>query len=130
SLIAVVAIGAALLLFTFLSARHHHRVRLDGLSTVRRMVTMARQGLGVMRAPAAAAVAIFWQCIGWLAQLFAVWTAMRAFDIDKPLAAAALVLLLMNVATILPLWPGNIGLMQAAVALPLTNYGVGYGHGF
>ena len=30
-----------------------------------------------------------------------------------------LVLLLMNIATVFPLWPGNIGLLQAAVALPL-----------
>jgi len=36
----------------------------------------------------------------------------------------------MNVATIVPLWPGNFGLVQAAVALPLRNYGVAYATGF
>ena len=36
----------------------------------------------------------------------------------------------MNVATIFPLWPGNIGLLQAAVALPLRQYGVPYATGF
>jgi hypothetical protein len=36
----------------------------------------------------------------------------------------------MNVATIFPLWPGNVGLVQAAVALPLVRYGVSYGRGF
>jgi hypothetical protein len=40
------------------------------------------------------------------------------------------VLVLMNVATIVPLWPGNVGLVQAAVALPLRNYGVPYATGF
>jgi hypothetical protein len=55
---------------------------------------------------------------------------MRAFDIDEPLPAAALVLLLMNVATIFPLWPGNFGLLQAAVAIPLVSYGVPYARGF
>jgi Lysylphosphatidylglycerol synthase TM region len=59
-----------------------------------------------------------------------VWAAMRAFDIDAPLAAAGVVLLLMNVATIFPLWPGNVGLVQAAVALPLVSYGVAYSTGF
>jgi hypothetical protein len=39
-------------------------------------------------------------------------------------------LLLMNVATVFPLWPGNIGLLQAAVALPLRRYGVPYATGF
>ena len=53
----------------------------------------------------------------------------RAFDIHLPIAAAGLVLVLMNVATIFPLWPGNFGLVQIAVAFPLTNYGVEYAHG-
>ena len=55
---------------------------------------------------------------------------MRAFDIHEPLPAAALVLVLMNVAGIFPLWPGNVGLIQAAVALPLVPYGVPYAQGF
>jgi hypothetical protein len=54
---------------------------------------------------------------------------MRAFNFGT-MPAAALVLLLMNVATIFPLWPGNVGLMQAAIALPLVSYGVAYGTGF
>src|ERR671931_2388595 len=56
--------------------------------------------------------------------------------IDKPLPAAGLVLVLMNVATLFPLWPGNIGLVQAAVALPLFRYygvakakGIAFGFG-
>jgi hypothetical protein len=63
-------------------------------------------------------------------QLLAVYVAMQAFSIDAPLPAAGLVLVLMNVATIVPLWPGNVGLVQAAVALPLLNYGVPYAVGF
>jgi hypothetical protein len=35
----------------------------------------------------------------------------------------------MNVATIVPLWPGNVGLVQIAVATPLVNYGIAYAHG-
>ena len=36
----------------------------------------------------------------------------------------------MNVATVFPLWPGNVGLVQAAVALPLVSYGVAKARGF
>ena len=36
----------------------------------------------------------------------------------------------MNIAIIFPLWPGNVGLVQAAVALPLRQYGVAYARGF
>jgi uncharacterized membrane protein YbhN (UPF0104 family) len=91
---------------------------------------MARQGLGVMRSPLGATLAILFQITGWVCQLLAVWTAMRAFDIHTQLPAAALVLLLMNVATIFPLWPGNVGLVQFAIAAPLAaSYGVAYAHG-
>ena len=44
-------------------------------------------------------------------------------------AAAALVLLVMNVATIIPLWPGNVGAVQVAIAVPLQSYGVAYADG-
>ena len=130
SLLIVLGGGAAVLVFALLSARHHHRTRLDGLGTVRRLVAMARQGLGVMRKPVPAAVAVVFQCLGWFCQLLAVWTAMKAFEIHLDLAAAGLVLVLMNVATMIPLWPGNVGLLQAAVALPLVRYGVPYAKGF
>jgi len=130
SLVAIVAIGLGLLAFAVASARRHHRPVHDELGAVRRLVTMARHGLGVMRAPVAAAGAIAFQCLGWVFQLLAVYATMRAFNIEEPLAAAGLVLLLMNVATMFPLWPGNVGLLQAAVALPLVSYGIDYAHGF
>ena len=129
-LIVVGLAGFALFAVAMLSARRHHRPVLDGGGTVRQLLGMARQGLAVMNAPLPAAAAVFFQTLGWLLQLFAVWVAMQAFDIDAPLPAAGLVLLLMNVATVFPLWPGNIGLLQAAVALPLRQYGVPYATGF
>ena len=91
---------------------------------------MAQQGLGVMRSPLGATFAILLQVAGWVCQLFAVWAAMRAFHIHAPIPAAAVVLLLMNVATVFPLWPGNVGLVQVAIATPLAaSYGVAYAHG-
>jgi uncharacterized membrane protein YbhN (UPF0104 family) len=130
SLIVLVAAGVVALGVGVASARRHHLAVPDGLGPLRRFLTMARQGLGILRAPASSAVALFLQCAGWVLQLFAVWTAMFAFRIDEPLAAAGLVLVLMNVAGIFPLWPGNVGLVQAAVALPLVAYGIQYAHGF
>jgi uncharacterized protein (TIRG00374 family) len=130
SLVIVGLVGVALLAVALLSARREHTEGGHDDSTLRRLVGMARQGLAVMRAPLPAAAAIFFQTVGWALQLLAVWAVTAAFDMGVPLPAAALVLLLMNVATIFPLWPGNIGLLQAAVALPLRRYGVAYGTGF
>ena len=130
SLLIFAAVGFGLFAFALASARRHHRSVLEEAGQVRRLVTMARFGLGVMRAPLPAATAILLQCVGWTCQLLAVWATMRAFDIHVPLPAAGLVLVLMNVAMLFPLWPGNIGLVQAAVALPLVTYGVPYAKGF
>ncbi len=131
SLIVVSALGVALFAAAVASARRGRGGGVpDGAKPLRKLLAMARQGLSVMKAPAPAAGAILLQCTGWFLQLLAVYVAMRAFDIHAPLPAAGLVLLLMNVATIFPLWPGNIGLLQAAVALPLVQYGVAYSTGF
>jgi len=130
SISALAALAVVLLAFAIAGARKPQQALRDGLGVVRGYFAMARIGLAVMREPAGAAVAIFLQCVGWGLQLLAVYAAMLAFRIDEPLHAAGLVLVLMNVATIFPLWPGNVGLVQAAVALPLLSYGIDYAHGF
>jgi uncharacterized membrane protein YbhN (UPF0104 family) len=130
SLVIVSAAGTLLFTAAVISARRRHRPMLEGAKPMRYLLAMARQGLSVLRSPLPALGAILLQCAGWFMQLLAVYVAMRAFDIHAPLPAAGLVLLLMNVATIFPLWPGNFGLLQAAVALPLVQYGVAYSTGF
>jgi uncharacterized membrane protein YbhN (UPF0104 family) len=130
SLIAAICVGIALFVFAFISARRPHDVVvLEAPTKAARLIAMARQGLGVMRSPLGALGAVFFQVVGWVCQLFAVYTAMRAFDIHAPLPAAGVVLLLMNVVTIFPFWPGNIGLVQVAIASALAGYGVAYGRG-
>jgi uncharacterized membrane protein YbhN (UPF0104 family) len=125
-----IAIGVGIVLFVIamLLARRQHR-DLDTLGPVRQLLSRARMGLTIMGHPLPALKAAAFQYMGWFCQLLAVWSAMRAFQINEPLAAAGLVLVLMNVATIVPLWPGNVGLVQVAVATPLVNYGIAYAHG-
>lgn len=128
--IAIVMGGGIVLAITAIAlAQRAHRDPFEGLGSMRSLLVRGREGLAVMRAPIAAATAASFQFAGWTCQLLAVWSAMRAFHIYEPLATAGLVLVLINVATIFPLWPGNFGLVQAAIALPLVSYGVEYGKG-
>ena len=122
--------GVLLLLLGILMARRHENVDLAGAGRVRAAITRVRQGLGVLRRGRAALAAAALQSAAWGLQLAAVWAAMRAFHLVLPLIAAGVVLALMNVALIVPLWPGNVGLQQAAIALPLVSYGVVYSRGF
>jgi uncharacterized protein (TIRG00374 family) len=132
SLYLFVGIGATLFALAMAGAKTHHRVGFaeEADRRVNQLLTMARTGLGVLRAPVPAVGAALLQMLGWAFQLAAIYVAMRAFGINESLPAAALVLALMNVATIFPLWPGNVGLVQAAVALPLVSYGVAKARGF
>jgi uncharacterized membrane protein YbhN (UPF0104 family) len=123
-------IGVGLLVAALAIARPERPEGLEDVGRARRLLRMARSGLTVLHRPGAAALALFFQVLGWTAQLLAVWAAFRAFGIDGSIPAAALVLVLMNLVMVFPLWPGNVGLVQAAVALSLLSYGVGYGRGF
>ena len=125
----VVGVGLGLLLAGFLLARRHHRPLSEELGAFRRVLHMARRGLTVLRRPVPALEALFFQLVGWTAQLFAVYTSFLAFGINPSIEAAALVLVVMNVVMLFPFWPGNVGLLQAAVAAALIPYGISYGHG-
>ena len=133
ALAVVIGVGLGLLIAAFLLARRHPqptREAPEDSGAVRRLIAMARAGLTVLRRPAPAIWALCFQLLGWTAQLLAVWAAMMAFQIHAGVHAAALVLLLMNVVTLFPFWPGNVGLLQAAIAFALLSYGVRYAHGF
>jgi uncharacterized membrane protein YbhN (UPF0104 family) len=74
---------------------------------VRELLALLRQGLRVLRRPRAALVAELFEAADWLCQLLAVWATMRAFHLVLPFIAAALVRVLINIANLLPLWPGT-----------------------
>jgi uncharacterized membrane protein YbhN (UPF0104 family) len=129
SIAAALGVGALLMGFALAMARRQHR-ELEELGRMRILLARAREGLAILRAPRAAAIAVSFQYLGWFCQLLAVWAAMRAFHIYQPLSVAGLVLVLINVVTIIPFWPGNVGVVQIAIATSLVGYGVAYARGF
>ena len=123
-------VGFGLLIAGLVLARRTNRLNVEGLGPVRRVLRLARYGLIVLKRPLPAVAALFFQLVGWAMQLLAVWTMFYAFGIDGSITMAALVLVIMNLVIVFPLWPGNVGLVQAAIALSLLPYGVSYGRGF
>lgn len=129
----MLGIGIGLLLAGFVTAwrnRHREPVVDEAAGRLRRLAVEAIGGLRVLHSPGPALVAAMLQIAGWATQLFAVYLAFRAFQLDESIVAAAVVLLAINVAIAFPLWPGSIGLFQAAAALALLPYGIAYQHGF
>ena len=66
-------VGLALLAVAIIGARRAHGGVPHGPRSASRLLAMARQGLAVLRTPAAAFAAILLQTLGWVLQLLAVW---------------------------------------------------------
>jgi glycosyltransferase 2 family protein len=48
----------------------------------------------------------------------------HAFGLDLPVGAAILALGMLNLSTLLPIVPGNIGVYEGAIVLAYSHYGV------
>src|SRR5262249_60418518 len=89
SIVIVLALSSAVLALTVLAARRHQSTVRSELGTIRNLLVQARIGLAIMRRPVPAATAAAFQSLGWLCQLFAGWTSMRAFNIHQALTVPA-----------------------------------------
>lgn len=85
-----------------------------------------REGLAVFRQPKAALHATAAQMAAWGLQLLACYATMFALRLPghANLAAAAAVLLAVNLTAIVPLTPSNVGVFQAACIAVLHPFGV------
>lgn len=77
------------------------------------------------RCPRAAAQIAGWVGLAMALRVLAATAIAAAFGVEQPLAAAVLIIPALDLAGILPLTPGNVGVASAAVAFALTAHGVG-----
>jgi uncharacterized protein (TIRG00374 family) len=59
-----------------------------------------------------------------LVEMVAIVCVQRAFGLDLPFASAVLALAALNLATLLPIVPGNVGVYEAAVVFAYGSFGV------
>jgi phosphatidylinositol alpha-mannosyltransferase len=93
------------------------------------LLALARQGLTVFARPRHGAPAIGFQLLAWALQCLSCYLVLVALDLQSQtgLAAAAAVLLAVNVSAAVPATPSNVGVFQAACVFVLKLYGVPYG---
>ena len=127
--IASLSVAVALLLaislagawrFETLAPRMSHL--LDG--RVARAVTRAGEALAPLRSPQRSSAAIALALAKKAVEVGAIVCVQRAFGPDLHLGAAILVLGALNLSTLVPLVPGNLGVYEATVALIYTSLGV------
>jgi phosphatidyl-myo-inositol alpha-mannosyltransferase len=96
---------------------------------ISRMLQLARQGLVVFARPRYGSTAIVFQLLAWALQWLACYMVILALGLQSQagIAAAAAILLAVNLSAILPATPSNVGVFQAACLVVLAAYGVGAG---
>ena len=77
------------------------------------------------RCPRAAAQIAGWIGLGMALRLLAAAGIAAAFGIDHPLTAALVIVPALDLAGLLPITPGNVGVASAAIAFVLTAQGAG-----
>jgi uncharacterized protein (TIRG00374 family) len=119
---AVLAIAAGLFGFVIFHKSHAHKVVresrwavtlrhvVEGLHTMGRWQTFSR----------AALISLLYL----LLQIIPVWALMRGYEMDLSVWAAAAVLIVVRIGTVVPNAPGNVGLYQATCVLALGLFGV------
>jgi phosphatidylinositol alpha-mannosyltransferase len=103
----------------------------SGALTVARLLRLARRGLLVFARPRYGVPAVLSQLLAWALQWLACYAVLLSLGLthEAGLAAAAAILLAVNVSAVLPATPSNVGVFQAACLVVLAAYGVGAGQG-
>jgi len=113
-LVIAVIVGGSIVL-AYGSQRFTLPRRLDQVLAAFRSLASSRRDLAIVAG---------WTLAGVVAKVAAAAAVGLAFGIDNPLKAALIIIPAVELAAILPLTPGNVGLASAAVALALGSHGV------
>ena len=89
-----------------------------------RLLDSLGAGLAPLRSPSRSGGALALALAKKAVETLAIYCVQRAFGIDLPLVSALLVLAAVNLATLLPLVPGNLGVYEGAVVLAYSYLGV------
>lgn len=91
---------------------------------VARLILTVGTALAPVRSPARSAGALGLALAKKLAEALAILCVQRAFGVELSIGSAVLVLAATNLATLLPIVPGNVGVYEAAVVLAYSRFGV------
>jgi len=124
------ALGAAvaLLLIALLAAawgdRTLARVALGLPARAGRALRAVASALAPLRSPWRGGSSLLLALLKKLAEIVAILCLQRAFGVTLPIGSAVLILAALNLATLVPLVPGNVGVYEAAIVVAYGHLGV------
>ncbi|MDB4892467.1 MAG: flippase-like protein, partial [Gemmatimonadetes bacterium] len=127
--VAALAIGVmTLLVCTVLAAWQYKAIaaRAERLLPARAVTAMGSIGLALapLRSPSRFGGALALALLKMFVETLAMVCIQHAFGVELPFASAVLVLAALNLATLVPVVPGNLGVYEAAVVLIYSRFGV------
>jgi uncharacterized membrane protein YbhN (UPF0104 family) len=114
-LLVIGAIVGSAAVATTVSRRYSLPIRLEQTLVAFRSLVASPRELAIVAA---------WALAGAAAKVVAATAVVAALGIDNPLRAALVLVPAVELAAIMPLTPGNVGMASAAVALALGSQGV------
>jgi uncharacterized membrane protein YbhN (UPF0104 family) len=123
-LVAMSLLGAMLLLASWRHANVASALSRVMPERIAVAIGLFAASLEPLRTPARGAPALALALIKRAVEVGAILCVLRAFGVTLPVGAAVVVLAVLNLATLLPVVPGNVGVFEAAVVLALTRFGV------
>lgn len=93
-------------------------------ATLSRALAALPSALAPLRSPRRGGGALLLALVKKAVEVGAMLCVQRAFGLDLPLGSAVLALGMLNLATLLPLVPGNVGVYEGAVVLAYTRFGL------
>ncbi|HZT30504.1 MAG TPA: lysylphosphatidylglycerol synthase transmembrane domain-containing protein [Bryobacteraceae bacterium] len=116
------AAAGALLAFVIFHKHHAHAVVRESrwAATLRHVV----EGLHTMGKAQTFTRTLMISLLYLVLQIVPVWALMRGYEMDLSIWAAAAVLIIVRIGTVVPNAPGNVGLYQATCVLALGLFGV------
>lgn len=118
-------LGALLLLVAWGPRRGARRIAPLLPPPVARALAALRPALAPLRSPSRGGGALGLALLKKLVEMLAIVCVQRAFGLELPFASAVFALAALNLATLLPIVPGNVGVYEAAVVFAYTSLGVG-----
>ncbi len=121
------AVGVLLAIVVIVAWQAHRAARYAGrllpASVARRLMAVAA-ALAPVRSPSRSLGALALALAKKLAEALAILCVARAFGVELGFASALLVLAAVNLATLLPIVPGNVGVYEAATVLAYSWLGI------
>jgi uncharacterized protein (TIRG00374 family) len=124
ALIGAIALPTVLFLFARLKpvrvSSESHRWRLK----LQQLANSLQKGVSPTRKPRVLAAALGITMVSWVLEMITTWLTLRAFHLDEGLVMVLLLVLGVNMAILLPISPGQVGVYEIAATVVLTQAGV------